>query len=75
MDLRNRLRATNKRVRHSQELRDEAADEIDRLESLLGQVWDAGRDNNLSWQARIGKIMSTIRENPNKEKKNETNSI
>ena len=33
-----RLRATNKKVRHSQELRDEAADEIGRLQRRLAGV-------------------------------------
>ncbi len=33
-DLIQRLRATNKRVRHSQELRDEAADEIEQLQEV-----------------------------------------
>ena len=33
-----RLRATNKKVRHSQELRDEAADEIERLQRRLAEV-------------------------------------
>lgn len=37
------------------------------LETLLGQVWDAGRDNNLSWQARILKIMAAIREKPKRK--------
>ena len=42
----------------------EAADEIERLESLLGQVWDIGRDNELMWDARVRAIMAAIREKP-----------
>ena len=37
-DLVERLRATNKKVRHSQELRDEAADKIERLQRQLADV-------------------------------------
>jgi len=33
-------------------------------EALLGQVWDFGRDNNLSYKARITGIMAAIRERP-----------
>lgn len=39
-DLIGRLQATNKRVRHSQELRNEAADEIERLREALQKIVD-----------------------------------
>lgn len=40
------------------------AAELERLEGLLGQVWDSCRDNNLSFRQRVVAVMTTIREKP-----------
>jgi len=73
-DLVERLRATNKRVRHSQELRDEAATEIERLQArieLLEKVAEAASACIAAWDDAkwpspipLRKALAALKEQP-----------